>query len=366
MNSLLQSSLASFQQDLLIKCEVFTTVRDLVETVESHALTSQLALTESRLNSSLTLNNTLVGRIKLIERHYANTKQELIHIRREAKGVRERFVSDIGYFLTENQLNQKLKEKIIELEDTITKLPAAVPTQSNEKNGKDNDSNNSNASKENTTVTTVPSKPKENPVIKLLTLPESVLLHMFPFLHTPEVLSYAQVCKFVYFRICTIFGIDSVVVQPHWQNLPAIYPFPQDLHGVALLLGKDPSSIEIKAETKSSSAASAAVNTNPTTNTPTSTNTAQSSSIFQITSSNPNSSNNASANAHPNEPRLTRELVDSLTKRLTAQEMKVIVGLADRLKKTMQIQDSLEIEKEDLQSRLQVRKTPHQLIYVAN
>ena len=44
LDSLLQSSLASFQQDLLIKCEAFTTVRDLVETVESHALTSQLSL----------------------------------------------------------------------------------------------------------------------------------------------------------------------------------------------------------------------------------------------------------------------------------------------------------------------------------
>lgn len=336
MNQLLQSSLASFQQDLLIKCEVFVTVHDLVDVVESHALSNKLAKTHARLTSSEELNHALIERIRLMEKHYDTTKQELFHVRREAKAVRERFVNDIGYFLSENQLNQKLKEKILNLEETIANMPTII-----EREESVNDKKSPESEKQNMKVdekqSGIIAAPKENPVIKLLTIPEPILLNMFSFLQTHEVLNYGQVSKFVYQRIYQIFGIESVVVQAYWKNLPSYYPFPSDKRGVALLLGKDldEGNKPVPATTPS-----------PTTSTTSST---------TPTPPTPASLSNTNANANnPNEPRLTREMVDSLTKRLQPQEMKVILGLADKLKKQMQLQESLIIEKDDLQAKLQV------------
>jgi hypothetical protein len=285
MNQLIEKSLLAFQTDLLITNEVDKLLREMVESVSLHRIQNDFLRLKDNLQVTENLNIKLLHRIRLLENHYNNSKKELSDIKQEGKIVREKFAGQIGYFLSENRKNKQLKDRIFELEEILARIKPEdlIEEDTEEKDPNDNESpNQSESTVEGNTVPTA-LVPKE-PVFprKLFELEETPLLLVFSFLHTVEVLNYAQVCRYMYQRIDKIFGIDSALVQVEWSVMPTtiklVIQGPETPSTSTSILSGPPS---VEAAAK------------PTAN--------------KVEAEN------------PNEPRLTREMVDILTKRLNGE-----------------------------------------------
>jgi hypothetical protein len=321
MNQLIAKSLQSFQQDLQVNYEVNQLLRDMVESVSLYHMQNELLRLKDNYQLTEGLNTKLLERIQWLESEYDTTKRELTLIKFDAKSVREKFVSQIGSFLSDNRTNQKLKLKILELEDKLSRMKPeeAEETEATEEPSEKTKDKEESQIKEESAPAPSPKKPKN--ALKLMQLEEKPLLHLFSFLQTIEVLNYAQVNRFVYHRIDKIFGIDSASVQPDWATLPP----PPSL--------KDPTPPK-----------PATVNESMNSQTILANHMAGSSQVAKPKTEDPNAGN---------EIKLTRDVVDELTKKLAPQQMKLILSIAEKAKKQAIAIDILTVEKDDLSARLQ-------------
>lgn len=335
MNQLIERSLSKFHEELTVQYEVHHLLRDMVESVSLYHLQNDYLRLQENFQLTENFNTKLITRIKSIEKDYDEAQKELSAIKSDAIPVRLRFVNQIGSFLSDNRLNQKLKNRVIELEDMLSRMKPleesddhSEESKSNKdgKDGKKEDKESgengvaaNGVSKTPSTEIAAPAPKKPKNPLKLLGMEETPLLHIFSFLQTVEVLNYAQVCRFVYQRMDKIFGIDSATVKPEWATLPP----PPTIQAVI---------------SPPKPAVSTSVSTSDST-----------------TSSNPTASKAKSDTLIDGvgELKLTREIVDELTKRLSPQQMKVILGIAEKLKKQTSLIDMLNVEKDDLSARLQ-------------
>ena len=316
MNQLIDKTLHKFQQELLINYEVHHLVRDMVETVSQFHLQNDYYRMKENFEMANGFNQKLIQRIEWIEKEYGQVKGELSFVKGEATMVRQRFVNQIGSFLAENRINHKLKKRVMELEEILSTIKANEEIEESEEvaNGSLKLDNPSEKANDNSALKTdskdkisaPPSPPKPKNPLKLLALAETPLLHIFSFLQTVEVLSYAQVCRYVYQRMDKIFGIDSTTVKPEWAALPPP-PVAQPIASPIKPASVDTVVNPVKVKTDDGLS----------------------------------------------DVKLTREVVDELTKRLTPQQMKLILSIAEKLKKQASMIELLNDEKEDINSRLQ-------------
>jgi hypothetical protein len=378
MKKLIVKSFNRFQEELIINSEVHSLLHDMLETVSLYHLQNDFYRLKENFCLIELFNKKLLKRIANVESEFELTKKELFHIKDEASIVREKFVNQIGSFLLENRLNAKLKNRIIELEDYLSRLPKpleeeAVEEETSEKKFDETITGTVDSEKKPELLSSLPTidpvlpsspapftdsvrkastsevlikkKAIKNP-LPLLLLEETPLLHIFSFLQTVEVLNYAQVCRYVYQRMDRIFGIDSSTVKPDWST-PPLPPSQQQLPQIL------PSSFQPSQHSVSS----------PSVNSPSSSFTSTTvenvssglSSLFSSAGNKPKTSDSLATDSSSTggEIKLTREIVDELTKRLTAQQMKVILGIAEKMKKQSSLIDSLNVEKDDLSARLQ-------------
>lgn len=246
MNTYIQSTVNTFQRDLIAKCEVYNTLRDMIDVVEAHTLEVQHAHISAKHKLSEQLNTVLISRINFLEDANSQKASELTKIRQYAKTVREKFVNDILFFLSENRTNQRLKERIAELESLIPE--GGVDTAKLNKEKIDDASedvsavaapDSGSASTEKSpavsdapVTTTEAPAPVAQSIVPImpakvwkkvyaplaLDLEDKVLLIMFAFLKTGEVLQFAQICRYMYQRVDTIFGIQYPLIQPSWRE----------------------------------------------------------------------------------------------------------------------------------------------------
>lgn len=226
MDSYIHSTVTVFQQDLIGKCEVYNTLRDMIDIVESYNLETKYLHAQKKFQLAEQLNDVLISRIKYLEEENQRRERELQQIRTFGKTVREKFLNDILFFLSENRTNQRLKERIVELESLIPEggidlNTAAAPAPVTDDATANQDTpavNNEQVGGQEASSTVVAKSAKRNPIYPpiVLDLEDPVLLTMFAFLTTGEVLEFAQICRYVYQRVDKIFGINYPLIKPEW------------------------------------------------------------------------------------------------------------------------------------------------------
>lgn len=292
---------------------------------------------------SISMNHVryLLSQIKIQQEEKAKLEIKLTSIAIQAEDIRDQVVVDIGSVLRESRQVFHLKEQINSLQKSLYEanselesLQLAIKTYQNQSHEnslvekteviavvsevpatpKREDNNNIvTSTTTNKLIPKSPWKPSTSFVSILHELEGTKLLYVVSFLQTVDVLSAAQVSKFVYCSVYRLFGIESQYVKPDWSKKPLPPPKPQV--------------IEITSPTP--------LNQSPMV-------------------SNGNNLTNPSVNMN-NSLTTPLNFAETLSKKLTAPELKIIVQMTDKLKKQTADIEDLRVEKEDLNAKLQVR-----------
>ncbi|CAE7695141.1 unnamed protein product, partial [Symbiodinium microadriaticum] len=110
---------------------------------------------------------------------------------------------------------REAKQRIKELERKSGRVSTTVPTDAQ-----------ADMSTESTTMTAtavaVAAAPPKKKVTFLVHAEDKLLLLMFSFLETKDVIYAAQVCRFTFKRVDTLFGIDSPTARAEWAVEPPL------------------------------------------------------------------------------------------------------------------------------------------------
>ena len=202
----------------------------------------------------------------------------------------------------------------------------------------------------------------------LADLEDKLLLHIFTFLTTPEVLHSAQVNRSVFKRVDTLFGIDSQVVkESNWDDLapvPAIGVDSSNSKGSAAIASSNSTNlmnniinnIQNNILIQNGQHIFGSIVTNVTAKKEHRNsfdgNVQISSGGFTAASGSPaGNSTSASIPVLASLSAISSDIADSLSKKLTSVELKAIVSLSDKMKKQQMAIDTLLLEKEDLLAR---------------
>ena len=190
----------------------------------------------------------------------------------------------------------------------------------------------------------------------LAELDDEILLQVFSFLSTIEVLHSAEVNRYVFKRVVTLFGIDSQVIKEDWG-----------IKNHANKINISETNRNIVTNTSAPSSTIATVINENTTNPVQS--IAQSAQLtianvlgaLATVTNNRNSSSEsnpvpktASSNAsiNSNGSSLTQEMAEAFSKKLTPAELKIIITMSEKLKKQTAVLDEANVSKEDMKARL--------------
>ena len=367
-------------------------------------------------------NEELIKKLEVVEGEKKKLKECIDSVHNKAAVVRENFVLEISQILFDSRHSHKLKQKLKDLElkaslvDTLQKqlMDAedtinAFKNDSSSSNNKsqidasgkveeshaNNTSNNSDSdnpttvqcvkgnispidsstnqdtelipvtlSQFNDTTTTESLVAHESKEITpkhcnfLAELDDELLLQVFSFLSTIEVLSSAEVNKYVFKRVVTLFGIDSQVVKEDWgiKNKSnnsnnseivrsAIANSNTPSSSVAVLTN-DSITNPVQSIAQSAQLTIANVLGARATVTNNRNSLSENNPTVKTVSSLNNSSNSSNANS------LTQEMAEAFSKKLTPAELKIIITMSDKLKKQTVVLDEANVSREDMKARL--------------
>lgn len=452
--------------DLQTRYQVEKCVSDMVGDVEIWHAENALLAARREMKATKVQMEDLRGQLLALEEEKKAVDQTLAQLRKKATVVREKFVVDISQVLYESRRSHLLqsrardveecKARIADLEsqlltsqDTIKSLEKII-----EQQGKSDISSSTSTSTSTLHLPHPPSSPMphernqanddaattatlaiagasvtstsnfeesgaasslavdmekeihevaKNPINLLADLNDTTLLLVFSFLHTMEVLHAAEVNRFVFKRVGTLFGIESQVVQDDWDKPSSSSS--STTHGAASSNSTTNSSTSssLTASESTTTAATAAASKSGIITTPNGIGGLQqklgalgqqpitlasvlgvianvTGGAVGVASNNSNDGVSLPAssplphaggmdggsitsptpvNSNPNTTSatgafgLTGEMVDSLTKKLTAAEIKAIISLTELLKKQSSQIEASNVEKEDISARLQ-------------
>jgi hypothetical protein len=348
MEGFIRNATEVYHQDLKIKLEVFNVVNDIVDDVEECASVNSMKRAEKNLMVSEKIVESMVQKIREVQAKNVRLDEQVVTMKKLASKTRETFVKDIGFFLAENKQVTKLKDRIATLELRLSRLaeyesdeslkneqkgdkdkarPECVANNEESTSVSDDKLSSSRTSEVDLTaplssVALVPvaadnsssvgaallnqgSAPKEQQMF-LYDLDDNLLLAVFPYLETSEVLNVSQVCRYMLQKIYLLFGMEMSLIVPEWGVRP----------DRAALLEAQAQTQEEQRKKQGTPAIAAAVVTAQT-QAPSAQITAQ--IAAQITAPAPAFAP-ASASAPTPEPvMLTKEIADSLTKKLNGK-----------------------------------------------
>jgi hypothetical protein len=167
-----------------------------------------------------------------------------------------------------------------------------------------------------------------------------ILLQIFSYLNTTEVLNAAQCNRFVFKRVDTLFGIDSKLALEEW-SIKSSKVSVETNNGNVKSVTDGATTTVTKGLTASSIVSSALEAFGAGILPSIGTGMAASTTSTSAMTPNPNSLG-----------LLTQEMAETLSKKLTAIELKAIIAISERLKKKSASVDQLTVEKEDISARL--------------
>jgi len=163
-----------------------------------------------------------------------------------------------------------------------------------------------------------------------------ILLQIFSYLNTTEVLNAAQSNRFIFKRVDSLFGIDSKLALEEWSIKSSKHSV--ETTNVNVKNGNLPTTV-VKGLTASSIVSSALE--------------AFGAGILPGIGATSSANSTSTSTVIPNSlGLLTQEMAETLSKKLTAIELKAIIAISERLKKKSTEVDQLTVEKEDISARL--------------
>lgn len=232
----------SYYADLNLKMEVYSVVREMVDDIEMWDVENALLKTQKNLLTTQQLNDTVISKMRQLVDKNTKLEQELLKIKQVAQGTRELFVKDIGLFLSENKQVKKLKDRISELEVKLEHVAmygtlepvedTEVPVDNKDKKSGDVDSQDISAQVSEADNTSSAPAQAVVTVIKeqqmfLYDLDDEFLLHIFSYFDEgSEVLNVAHSCRHFFSRVNALFDIPNPLVQPEWSLRPRRYALP--------------------------------------------------------------------------------------------------------------------------------------------
>ena len=279
---------------------------------------------------------------------FSQLEQELGYVTNSASKVRDAFVIGIAKILSENKLNKALHQELNTTRFNLEKIKKSKDFvgQQNDNNIKriepevevevdDTNTSKSNIHKKDTEknvdevelvssgVVAVGSKakiteclpstlPPPSPSMKvhaLIELEENLLLQIFSFLTTNDILCAAQLCRGMYRRVDSIFGIDENNMVSKWGE------------------GDQNSSSVDNTDNK-------IVNDE------------------RVDALGPRHDTSAANSSNGNSGSITRDMVEQLTKKLSQTELKFFQTLSENMKKMTAQRDSLQMDLNDIVDRV--------------
>jgi hypothetical protein len=299
--------LFSSLRDLNETYQVEHVVSDLVQRVELVHLQDKSRKAEDFAAVSRTVGRKLLRHIDVIQKDRTRLIADNMSIKEKAKSVREKFAVDITQVLRDNrQLNEvrsALRECAIKNQEYIAKIKALEEENAGLR------------------IELTPSAPAVEPkkFTGLGTIfaecPDVYILNMFSYLDTVEVLNVAQVNRYLFWRVDTMFGTNSETVQANWSRKP-------------LCFGGDVEPEEVQDDKRAGDA------------------------------NRPNESSVAidASSASQSSTAELRELATALTKKLTPAEMSAIIAWNSKLAAVSNQLASVSTERDELKSKLTVRR----------
>jgi len=285
--SFVTSSLHERSRELEIKVEVSCLLGDLVSDVEAWWSEVELQKSRRELLVSVSLLQKLSLRVKTLEADKTRLLEQLSEVRERAVDVRDKFAVDISKVLTESRRVEKMKKALKEAEVALKEerkantllaassggalttaigargAPAVVAIAaqaagaeaantvdaSSSSSSSSSSFSSSPATANNSSLAVPAPEPSEAVVSEAATLssplppsPSSssssrprqrkcllsdvadlLLLNIFSFLQTGEVLGTAQANRFIFQRVDGLFGIDSKLPQLSWgERFPSV------------------------------------------------------------------------------------------------------------------------------------------------
>lgn len=183
-----------------------------------------------------------------------------------------------------------------------------------------------------------------------LRLSDSQLLEVYSFLQTMEVVNAAQVCRAVFARVDSLFGMESgTVKRPEWEREATdMFRELEDIEREEKLDGGGGEEVQDNSALPTSTISSPPV----AISTATSTSSSFSMSIPSFSLTSPSSGPPLDSSGGVGKMSISREMVEALTKKLNPQELKYVLSISEQLKKRQQQIDLLEADKIKLQERL--------------
>lgn len=239
----IQDAVHDFQSELVLRTEVVQAMHDLTHAVEMHALNDKYLAAQDKFDHADRTVSELAYRVKSLEAKNRMYEEQIQGIRRQAGQIKEQFSAKAEHFLSEISRNQYLKDRVEQLEKMLQQSKEQslkwegnhhkverveivgaenpeivksdeVITGAQVKRSPESHQITRFDSIQKTTEKTIPR------LVQVSDLDDNILLNIFSYLQTIEVLQFAQVSRYIYFRVDKIFGIESGIVKPEWGVKP--------------------------------------------------------------------------------------------------------------------------------------------------
>ena len=374
---------------LRTRLEVKEVVSELVGDVEEWFYQEELSQSRGQVNELQGVTVLLARRIRTLQSEKQQAHDQLRSVRVLASEVRDKFAVDISSVLMASRDSQSLRARVKALESQVALLQSqngelVVKLRQEEQQAQDGTQPLSNASQSlpppppllplpvpvplplpllqvasppDQSVVSVVAGSEEVPLQQadvavapvqrhclLSDVSEAVLLLMFSFLETGEVLATAQCSRFLFLRVDLIFGTDSAIIKPEWaiRHAPSgAAALPENAAGATAGSAVALAAVGGAATVANGNHASAAVTASSSISTAASTAKQFLQSLMD-----------AASNTGAQPVQLSKDVTEALVKKLSATEYKAVLAVSEALKKQTAEGEQLRADKDDLAARL--------------
>jgi hypothetical protein len=224
MSEYLKKTLDEFRRDVSDFIDVNDVLNQMIESIEKHHVITamkQLNIEHENLKSYI---KTLLIRYKTIKIDKDKQENAYNQLKIRSESMRDVVVHQIGTVLRQSKRIDFYENKIHNLQMNLSDKEEELTLLKQSQSVIEQPTVTISEDKLPVPVSIVYVHPT-NPRISILhKLKGDLLLRSFSFLETIDILSAAQVCKYVYASVYKVFGLDSATISASWSIEPKITP----------------------------------------------------------------------------------------------------------------------------------------------
>ena len=310
------------------KLEVYEVLREMTYDIETWDRENIFIDTLNKLSTEKAKSRKQNKELIVLDNENKHLKEQIKLVRKKSCALRDRFIVDVGNVLRESKnvhdykctiTDQELqildadkvakdfRERIKHLEDEIVQQQRQQLQQQEEADREGEEKLNLTSPSSSSLIQTTTSSSNN-----LLELDDTLLLTIFSYLDTLDVISAAQICKALYTRVDTLFGME----------------------GGAILSSASADEVEEHVETMKDLQAE----------------------LLNAAAGSSSSSSNGNSTASSSSSRMMGE-IDDLSKKLSGNELQLIISMTEKIKQLSLELEETRAEKEDMGANLQSAET---------